>query len=176
MSKNKHFPAVHPSYVYGPLVPSTKIAKGDFGSLSSVAYFWQVVLPEGGSSVTMDRDEHPIGPINVDVRDVARAHVLALTAPLASEVGRKRIIVSGPTMAWVDAVIYLRKAMPELRDRLPTVAEGAEEKPHLKAMTGSMKRAEELLGMKAEGMMDWRKMAEDTVKCILEVEKEWKAE
>ena len=170
------FLPVHPAYVYGPLVPGTKIAKNDFGSLSTVAYFWQAVLPEGGSAVTIKRDKHPVAPFNVDVRDVARAHVLALTAPLTSEVGRKRIIVAGPSMPWIDAVVHLKKAMPELGDRLPTVAEGAAEEPPLPALSGSMNRAEKLLGMKPEEMVDWKKTAEDTVKCILEVEQQWKAE
>ena len=167
---------VHPPYVYGPFIPGTKIAKNDFFSLSTVGLFWQAVLPEGGSSVTIGRDKHTIAPFNVDVRDVARAHVLALTAPLASEVGRKRIIVIGESMPWLDVVLHLKKVMPELGDRLPTVAEGAAEEPPLQVMSCSMKRAEELLGMKPEEMGDWRKTAEDTVRCILETEKEWNAE
>ena len=162
--------------MYGPFIPGTKIAKNDFFSLSTVGLFWQAVLPEGGSSVTIGRDKHTIAPFNVDVRDVARAHVLALTAPLASEVGRKRIIVIGKSMPWLDAVIHLKKVMQEFEDRLPTVAEDAAETPPLQVMSCSTKRAEELLGMKPEDMVDWRRMTEDTVKSILEIEKQWKAE
>ena len=79
-------------------------------------------------------------------------------------------------MPWLDAVMYLKKVMPELQDRLPTVAEDAAEAPPLQVMSCSTKRAEELLGMKPEDMVDWRRMTEDTVKCILEIEKQWKAE
>ena len=153
-----------------------QIAKIDFFGLSTAGLFWQAVLPEGGSSVSIGREKHTIAPFNVDVRDVARAHVLALTAPLASEVGRKRIIVIGESMPWLDVVIHLKKVMPELGDRLPTVAEGAAEKPPLQVMSCSMKRAEELLGMKPVEMVDWRKTAEDTVKCILKIEGEWNDE
>ena len=162
--------------MYGPLVPGTKIQKNDFDSLSTISYFWQAVLPEGGSSVTIGREKHAIAPFNVDVRDVARAHVLALSTPLASEVGRKRIIVIGESMPWLDAVIHLRKVMPELQDRLPTIVEGAAEAPPLQVMSCSTKRAEELLGMKPEDMVNWRRMTEDTVKCILEIEKQWTTE
>ena len=87
-----------------------------------------------------------------------------------------RIIVIGESMPWLDVVLHLKKVMPELGDRLPTVAEGAAEEPPLQVMSCSMKRAEELLGMKPEEMVDWRKTAEDTVRCILETEKEWNAE
>lgn len=154
-------------------MPGTKIAKGDYAALSSVEYFWKAVLPEGGSSVTIDREPQPVLPITVDVRDAARAHILALTAPLASEVGPKRFIVVGPSIWWLDAVIHLRKVMPELSDRLPTIAEGAEEKPSLPIITGDVTRTKEVLGL--EEYIDWKKTVEDTVKSILEVEKSWEA-
>lgn len=164
---------VHPTYTYGPFLPGIKIAKGDYGSLSTIDFLWKAILPEGGSSVILDREQQFIGPINVDVRDAARAHVLALTAPPTSQVGRKRLIVTGPSMSWVDAVAHLRKAMPELADRLPTLADGAAEKPPLTVISGDVKRTEEVLGLGE--YIDWRKTAEDTVRSILEIEKSWAA-
>lgn len=154
-------------------MPGTKIAKGDYASLSTIDYFWKAVLPEGGSSVTIDRVPQLVIPITVDVRDAARAHVLALTAPLASEIGQKRFLVTGPSLTWLDAVIHLREVMPELADRLPTLAEGANEKPPLPVITGDVSRTEEVLGLGE--YIDWRKTAEDTVESILEVEKSWEA-
>lgn len=123
--------------------------------------------------MTIDRLPQAVTAVTVDVRDAARAHVLALTAPLASEIGMKRLFVSGPSMTWFDSVLHLRKALPELADRLPTIAEGAAEKPPIPVITADLTRTEEVLGMGE--YIDWRKTAEDTAKTILEVEKSWKA-
>ncbi|KAK7022941.1 hypothetical protein VNI00_016831 [Paramarasmius palmivorus] len=71
--------------------------------------------------ITGDRDgpAHPsfnIGHL-VDVRDIAKAHVLALDAPKIP--GRhKRMIIHGDIFKWKDAVEVIRKAHPELAPRL----------------------------------------------------------
>lgn len=171
MNSHTDFFVVHPPYVYGPLVPGVKVAKAEKDAFSTFSYFWKEVMPEGGSAVTIDRVPQVVAAINVDVRDIARAHVLALTAPLASEVGPKRLIVAGPSMPWIDIVAHLRKTMPEIKDRLPTIVEGAVERERLKVMTFDVTRTAEVLGLKE--YIDWRKTAEDTVKCILEVERSW---
>ncbi|KAK7022949.1 hypothetical protein VNI00_016839 [Paramarasmius palmivorus] len=55
----------------------------------------------------------------VDIRDVAKAHVLALDAPAVA--GRyKRMIINTSTFKWKDAVEAIRKAHPELEERLPS--------------------------------------------------------
>ncbi|KAF5357147.1 hypothetical protein D9756_006453 [Leucocoprinus leucothites] len=41
-------------------------------------------------------------------RDVAKAHVLALTAPILPRGEKKRIIISFGTMTWVDAIEFLK--------------------------------------------------------------------
>lgn len=162
---------VHMPFVYGPLAPGVKIAKGDNASLSTLYYFGQEIMPEGGSSVIIDRIPQMWPAITIDVRDVARAHILALTAPPASEVGRKRLIISGPSFSWVDAVDHLRKVMPELSDRLATPAEGAVEKEPLKVVTFDTKKAEDILGLRE--YIDWKKTVVDATKSILEVERSW---
>lgn len=155
------------------MVPDTKVPKDYKKSVSSFNLFWNDVLPEEGSSVTIDRVPQPAAAITVDVRDVARAHILALTAPLASEVGPKRLIVAGPSMTWIDSVAHLRKVMPELEHRLPKIADGAAERDPLPVMSFDVSRTEEVLGLGE--YIDWRKTAEDTAKCILEIEKSWEA-
>lgn len=162
---------VNPSYIYGPLTAGTEIRKGDFQALSTVAYFYQNILPPSGSSATIDRIKQENIPMTIDVRDVARAHILALRSPLTSEVGRKRILITGPSLTWVDSVIHLRKVMPELADRLPKVAEGAEDKKPLVAPTVDTSRAKTVLGL--DVYIDWRKTAEDTAKSLLDLERSW---
>ena len=109
--------------------------------------------------------------MTIDVRDVAKAHILALKAPPSSKVGQKRLLITGPSLTWVDSVIHLRKVMPELSDRLPRVAEGAESKEPLVAPTVDTTRAKAVLGI--EEFIDWRKTAEDTTRCLLDIEKRW---
>lgn len=155
------------------MIPEMKITKEYKDLVSSFNIFWHAVLPDGGSSVTIDRTPQSYGAITVDVRDVARAHVLALTAPLASEIGRKRLIVAGQSMSWIDVVAHLHKVMPELKARLPTIAKGAEEKEPLRGMKFDVTRAEEVLGLGE--YIAWRKTAEDTAKNILDIEKSWEA-
>lgn len=141
-------------------------------ALSTVALFYLNVIPPNGSSTTIDRVKQEHIPITIDVRDVARAHILALRAPPTSEVGQKRLMITGPSLTWVDSVIHLHKAMPELADRLPKVAEGAESKEPLIAPSVDTARVKAVLGI--DEFIDWRKTAEDTVKSLLEVEKSWK--
>lgn len=157
--------------MYGPFAPGTKIQKGDIRALSTAALFYQAVLPSGGPANTIDRVPQAPPPLTVDVRDVARAHILALSAPPSTRVGRKRLIVSGPSMSWLDAVLHLRGALPELGARLPAVAEGAEEREPLRTMRVDVSRAAGVLGLKE--YVDWRQTAEDTAKMLLEVEKSW---
>ena len=158
---------MNPPFFYGPFAPGWSNPEASRSALSTNEMLYDLLRPNGPL---------PRRPSYIDVRDVARSLVNALRAPPTSEVGRKRIIVIGESMPWLDVVLHLRKVMPELGDRLPAVAEGAAKEPPLQVMSCSMKRAEELLGMKPGEMVDWRKTAEDTVRCILETEKEWNAE
>ncbi len=106
-------------------------------------------------------------PLTVDVRDVAKAHVLALTAPPTSQVGRKRLLVAGEGFLWKDAVDHLRAVRPELRERLPDPSEAKK----LEASTMDVSRTREVLGL--DKYMDWRKTVEDSVDSFLSIERSW---
>ena len=167
------FYTVNPTFVYGPFAPGTKIDKGDIRALSTAALFYQAVLPQGGSaSNTIDRTPQSIAaPLTIDVRDVARAHVLALRAPPETQVERKRLLITGASFAWFDAVVHLRRAIPEISERLPRVVEGEEKKPPVPVAGVDVSRAREVLGLKE--YVDWKKTVEDTTRALLEVEKSW---
>lgn len=162
---------VNPTYVYGPIASGVKVPKGDFKALSTTALFYLHVIPANASTITIDRVPQDDVPVSVDVRDVARAHVLALRAPPTSEVGRKRFPLTGPSLTWIDTVIHLRKVMPEIADRLPKVAEGAESSKSIPCPTVDTARARNVLGL--DRFIDWRTTAEDTVRSLLAIEKEW---
>ncbi|POR35614.1 Putative uncharacterized oxidoreductase [Tolypocladium paradoxum] len=107
----------------------------------------------------------------VDVRDVAKAHVLAMTAPGASN---KRILLVSGLITPQLVANTIRKHLPELRDR---VAEGNPAQIYPKGVNPTdwdVSRSHEIFGK------DWtyRSLEEsvvDTVRDILRYEDQWSA-
>jgi len=115
----------------------------------------------------------PVPPLSVDIRDCARAHVLALSAPPSSEVGRKRLLLCAPSFTWAQAVEHLRKVRPEIKDRFlddSEIAEAYGALPSGMAQVDSS-RLKEVLGFGE--FISWQKMVEDTVDDLLVIEKGW---
>ena len=54
----------------------------------------------------------------VDVRDVASAHLLAMTNPAAK--GERFLAIAGPPMTMAEVAAVLRSKMPEASSRVPT--------------------------------------------------------
>ncbi|KAF2265121.1 hypothetical protein CC78DRAFT_579812 [Lojkania enalia] len=105
----------------------------------------------------------------VDVRDVANAHILALTGPSASN--RRIILVSGLISPQL-VINTIRPHFPELKDR---IIEGNSEQllPSNVDPTGwDTTRSYELFGAKW-GYIGLEKSIADTVQNILEHEKAW---
>jgi len=57
----------------------------------------------------------PIIPCIVDVRDVAKAHLLAMGLPPSPGVLNRRYITNSGTISWKEAVEYMQKTHPELK-------------------------------------------------------------
>jgi nucleoside-diphosphate-sugar epimerase len=93
---------INPYYILGPLLDD------DPGTSASL-----ILRLMDGSIPMSARFYFPV----VDVRDVAEAHVRAMTSPNA---GGHRFPVAGPPMAFIDVAHIIRKAMPEFSKRLPT--------------------------------------------------------
>jgi len=117
-----------------------KPSLSDYSSIGRT--FYKNILPEHGSAVKLKAVQDAM-PLTVDVRDVAKAHVLALTAPPTSQVGRKRLLVAGEGFLWKDAVDHLRAVRPELRERLPDPSEAKK----LEASIMDVSRTREVLGL-----------------------------
>lgn len=147
-------------FFYGPYAPGYK---GTYNSGTPFVFYIQV-LPEKPGKL----GPQILGPWTSDVRDVARAHLLALAAPPTSQVGRKRLLIAGTNFTWKDAVEHLRVAKPDLEDRLPD----STEVPKLSTCTLDTKVAREVLGI--QSFIDWQKTVEDTVEDILRFERERK--
>ncbi|KAJ3735362.1 hypothetical protein DFJ43DRAFT_44491 [Lentinula guzmanii] len=100
------FTVLLPPSIFGPqLSPLTS----SISSLSTNSFIKMLFAPE--------YPPIPVGHL-IDVRDAARAHVLALTTPPVS--GRdKRFIISNGTFRWKDVAALIRSKKPELAARLP---------------------------------------------------------
>ncbi|KAF8898047.1 hypothetical protein CPB84DRAFT_1781251 [Gymnopilus junonius] len=105
----------------------------------------------------------------VDVRDVAKGHVRALEKlPLPSgDIGR--FIVNGATLPWKKAAEHLKKARPEVADRIVDL-ETVNPLPGVLS-TLDTTRAKEILGIE---FIPTEKTFEDAVDDLLALEKEWK--
>lgn len=111
----------------------------------------------------------PFAPTMIDVRDVAKAHILALTAPTSVTIHkRKRLLIWSANVFWSDAVEHLSSVRPDLKPRLSDSS--AVQKPAAVCNVDTSLAAE-VLGLK--GYIDWRKTIEDAVDALLEVERSW---
>ncbi|THU91393.1 NAD(P)-binding protein [Dendrothele bispora CBS 962.96] len=99
-----------PPAIFGPNVPNFPAVSRASLSTNDCVY----------SLILNGQDTYPPVPFGqmVDVRDAARAHVAALSAPPIP--GRdKRFLVSSGIFTWKGFADHLRKEKPELKDRLP---------------------------------------------------------
>ncbi|KAI0264160.1 NAD-P-binding protein [Gloeopeniophorella convolvens] len=101
----------------------------------------------------------------IHVKDLARAHVAALSIPKSSN--PKRIVPNAGGFAWADAVRYLRRAHPELADRLPLQGEKDPEEPPRATFDNSS--AAKLLGLMK--YISFEQTIEETIDDILKREK-----
>ncbi|KAJ3804754.1 hypothetical protein F5876DRAFT_82641 [Lentinula aff. lateritia] len=106
------FTILLPPAVFGPLVPNFPVT--DSPTSIGTNYNLCKILTTG----TEAYPSYPLGHL-ADVRDVAWAHVAALSA--LSVPGRdKRFIIMNTTFNWKDVADLIRRERPELANRLPT--------------------------------------------------------
>jgi nucleoside-diphosphate-sugar epimerase len=104
--------------------------------------------------------------VNVDVRDVARAHVLALKVPPSD--APKRFIVTSSRFTWKEAIELLAEARPELKGRLPVITGKEPAVPPFAIIDTSTTEA--ILGLK--NYVKWQDTVLDTIDDLLRIEKE----
>lgn len=139
-------------------------------TLGSTDLVYQLIAGEGKSAFPS-----PSTVIYCNVRDAARAHLLALRLPKlaqGSDVRDKRFLVAAPTHGvrlWTEVVQRLAETRPELKNRLPKL----EDAPKLSGAvsTTDSTRAKEVLGL--EEYVDWEATIDETIEALLEVEKTW---
>lgn len=82
----------------------------------------------------------------VHVSDVAKAHVLALSAPLCEDGEQKRLIVAAGVLSWHQVAEFVKEKRPDLAHRLPK--EGASLGPQTSAPLDTA-LTEKVLGLKS---------------------------
>ncbi|KAI9443361.1 NAD-P-binding protein [Lactarius indigo] len=154
---------IHPSYIYAPLGSGQVY---DTLATGTNRHIYALVAGAPGRSVNGYDPATRAPPLNVDVRDVGRAHVLALKLPPSENL--KRFILSTSTFTWKEAVELLAEKRPELKDRLPVITGG--EPPLGPVVTVDTSKTESVLGMK--NYIKWQDTILDTVDDLLRAEKE----
>ncbi|KAM5541060.1 hypothetical protein V8D89_005371 [Ganoderma adspersum] len=158
---------INPPFVYG--APVAGLSSGGLSALGTNGFIYQLIAGEPGRALPLQ-----LPPFYCNVRDVARAHILALKlpkVPTGADVREKRFIVAGPgVILWADAVKTLLAQRPALKDRLPTL----ENVPPLPGPLSKIDttRAKDVLGMKEYVGQDETLL--EAVDALLELEKTWK--
>ncbi|KAK7457029.1 hypothetical protein VKT23_010332 [Stygiomarasmius scandens] len=147
---------VLPPAIFGPNVPNFPVTSR--AMLSTNDYIYTVVADSAYP------EHQPIGHL-IDVRDAARAHVAALSAPPIP--GRdKRIIICSGTFTWKSVADLIRKKRPEFKERLPK--EGLEQEYEQTNAPLSLDFAEEALGLKK--YIDWEETVLEALDASLVLE------
>ena len=156
---------IYPSTVYGPLGPGQVY---DTPAISTNQFiYYELVAGAPGRPVSGNSPTDRAPPrLSVDVRDVARAHVLALKLPPSET--PKRFILSTNTFTWKEAVELLAEKRPQLKDRLPVIT--GKEPPVGPVATLDTSKTVSVLGM--ENFVKWQDTVLDTVDDLLRAEKE----
>ena len=111
----------------------------------------------------------PFSPNYVHVADVARAHVAALSIGPHPQRRRKRVLLVAGYVLWPEVVAHLSEAMPEIRERLPSLAGGPDPRGQVSSFARfETRNAREILGI--EEFKGWKEAIEDAVKDMLRVE------
>ncbi|KAI0336187.1 NAD-P-binding protein [Cubamyces sp. BRFM 1775] len=157
---------LNPPFFLGPYAPSFRFTDASLAQMGTNSLLYLLLDPEGKPPI-------PYLP-SIDVRDVARAAVHALTAPPASEVGRKRLLFLPHFIGWKDVVEHIAEERPELRDRLSRSAQADFHPPPQATNPIDNSRAVEIL--KLGGLNDWKTTVLAGVDALVELEKKFAAE
>ncbi len=159
------FLQVNPPFMYGPVNTNFPPPMPDRLNANILTY-----------SLISGEPERPLlsmqlPPFYCDVRDVARAHVKALTLDRFEPPEKKRFLVSGGHFTWKEAVEYLEKSRPDLKSRLPPVTGSSFQELPGKLSSIDVTRARDILHM--EEYIGWESTIGDTISSLLVAEEIW---
>jgi nucleoside-diphosphate-sugar epimerase len=106
-------------------------------------------------------------PYVADVRDVAKAHVLALDLPRNPGALERRYIVNGGNLTWQEAIDHLKVTHPELK------TPSSSEYPGMPGPVSVLDTSNTITDLKFGKFIDTKQTVDDTVVALQEVEKSW---
>ncbi|KAJ7753635.1 hypothetical protein DFH07DRAFT_904109 [Mycena maculata] len=157
---------LNPTIFYGPFTSHfrSSIPAPNFTALSTNVLLYKFLFPDGA---------FPWSPVHIDVRDVAKAHVRALTSPPTAEVGRKRIILSSPHgWPFQEIVNFIAAQRPALKSRLITATPPVFPAD---ALPADFARVERVLGIKVSDFYTKEQTTLDAIDALVEVEDQWRS-
>jgi len=107
-----------------------------------------------------------IPPWVVDVRDVAKGHILALELP-SMDIGTKRFLVNGGNFTWEEAEEHLKNSHPGV---IKGPLKGSKDLPGPASYLDTS-RAKKILGLTE--FIDPKKMVDDVVDDLIDLQKRW---
>ena len=161
------FTTIVPPVIFGPFVPHFANST-DRTVLGSNDFVYSLLTggPEGPNT-------YP--PINlghmVDVRDIAKAHVQALSASPVPGIDKRLLICSG-TFKWEAIADLIRTARPELASRLPAKSEQAVMQTNAPS---DVSLAAKTIGMSEDGYIRWEETILASIDAVVAWEKTVKA-
>ncbi|KAH9969778.1 NAD-P-binding protein [Russula dissimulans] len=158
---------LHPSYIYGPFGLGQVVTSSSPASGTNRFVYALISGPPDHRPILEANPAVGVPPISVDVRDVARAHVLALKVP-PSPAETKRFILSSSRTPWTEVIEFVAKARPELKERLPVIT--GKEAPFGRFVRLDDSATRDVLGL--ESYIKWQDTILDTLDDLLRVEKE----
>jgi nucleoside-diphosphate-sugar epimerase len=148
--------AVLPGFIFGPYAetyphPITKDTIGTNGMIYGI----------------MKGPTYQPPPYIADVRDVAKAHVLALGLPRNPGALERRYIINGGNLIWREAIDHLKVTHPELK------TPSSSEYPDMPGPGSILDTSDTIADLKFGKFIDTRKTVDDTVVALQEVERSW---
>ncbi|KAK7053251.1 hypothetical protein VNI00_003877 [Paramarasmius palmivorus] len=152
---------VSPPNVYGPWPSESYLPTPTFSAMTPV--FWNLIKPDGVFTAF---------PGYVDVRDVAKAHIRAITHSVpTSQVGRKRLIFPSPRdFSWASAIEILKEKRPALKERLIKATPSSQSMRHPQI---DYNRIEEVLSIREEDFHTFEQTLLDAIDNYVELEQQW---
>jgi nucleoside-diphosphate-sugar epimerase len=161
------FTTIAPPVIFGPFVPHFPNST-DRMALGTNDFVYSLLT--GGPDGPNTYAPIPIGHM-VDVRDVAKAHVQALSASRMAGTNKRLLICSG-TFKWKATADLIRTARPELASRLPAESEQAVMQTNA-PMDVSL--AAKVIGMSEDGYIRWEETMLASIDAVVAWEKTVKA-
>ncbi|KAJ7575110.1 hypothetical protein C8J56DRAFT_1007805 [Mycena floridula] len=158
--------AFNPIYLYGPFTEEFQLPTPNYSAMSTNLEVYRLLSVTG---------IFPVTPAYTDVRDVAKAHVLALKSPISSEsnIGRKRLIMGSlDSFDYASVLAFIRENRPELAERLTKTAIPVVDKRALK-LPFDAQRLEDVVGFKKEDFTRLETTLLDTIDSLLAKERSW---